>query len=96
MMTSKEIREHSPAWMSFTQNADRLILAGKIKASKNITPAGWTISSDPKPIPNRHYDVDFWHENHDGINGLCGTAPTREDAIKQIKEIESNFDTSTF
>lgn len=49
---------------------------------------GWTIQKNIKPIPDRSFDFDFWHENHDGENGLCGTASNVIDAINKINEIE--------
>ena len=35
MLTAKEIRDRSPAWIRFIKTFDRVILAGKIEASKN-------------------------------------------------------------
>ncbi len=46
----------------------------------------WTIKYDPQPMRGVNYA--FWHENHDGENGLCGTAESVEDAMEQIKEME--------
>lgn len=51
-------------------------------------PTGWTITHNPKPIPNSQHDYDFVHENYDGENGLCGTASSATNAIDQIFEIE--------
>ena len=54
-------------------------------------PKGWTITRDPKPIPDRRFDWDYIHEDYDGAdggNGLCGSAASYEEAIKEIKEIE--------
>lgn len=48
---------------------------------------GWHVAYNPKPIPDRSHDYDFWHDDHDGENGLCGTASSLDDAIDQIKEI---------
>ncbi len=51
---------------------------------------GWTITYNPKPIPDRRFDYDFVHDEYDGCdggNGLCGTAPSSEDAVNQIVEI---------
>ncbi len=50
-------------------------------------PEGWIIEFNPKPIPDRQFDYDFYHEDHDGENGLCGTAKDIEDAVNQINEI---------
>jgi len=52
-------------------------------------PAGWHIEYAPKPVPYRGYDYDFWHDDHDGRNGLAGTAASKKDALEQIKEIEN-------
>lgn len=49
---------------------------------------GWHIERGPKPIPTRSFDFDFWHDDHDGDNGLCGNAKSVDDAIQQIREIE--------
>lgn len=52
---------------------------------------GWNIKYNPKPIPDRRHDYDFWHDEYDGAdggNGLCGTAESFDDAVKQISEIE--------
>ena len=52
---------------------------------------GWSITYNPKPIPDRRYDYDFVHEDYDGPgNGLCGTAASVIDAIEQIAEIEED------
>lgn len=54
-----------------------------------VIPTGWNISHNPKPIPDRRFDYDFWHDNYDGdANSLAGTAASYADAIAQIKEIE--------
>jgi hypothetical protein len=58
--------------------------------SKSIK-EGWHIEHNPKPIPDRRFDYDFWHDNYDGVedgNHLCGTAESIEDAVKQISEME--------
>lgn len=57
-------------------------------------PGGWTITFNPKPIPDRCHDYDFIHENYDGAdggNGLSGTAESAIDAAQQIREIEKNL-----
>lgn len=48
----------------------------------------WTIEKNVKPIPLRDFDYDFWHDDFDGENGLCGTAKNEQDAIGQIEEME--------
>lgn len=55
---------------------------------KTIQIEGWKIQRNPKPIPDRRFDFDFWHDNHDGENGLSGTASSLRDALEQIGEIE--------
>ena len=49
----------------------------------------WHIEYNPKPIPDRQHDWDFWHDDHDGENGLCGTAASEGDAKEQIAEMEA-------
>lgn len=51
-------------------------------------PTGWHISHNPKPIPIRTHDYDFWNDNVDIGNGLSGTASSYRDAVAQIKEID--------
>jgi len=51
---------------------------------------GWNIEFNPKPIPLRCCDWDFWHDDNDGENCLSGVASSEADAKKQIKEIEEN------
>lgn len=50
----------------------------------------WHIQRNPKPIPDRQHDIDFWADDYDGENGLAGTAKDFEDAGSQIQEIEAN------
>ena len=55
---------------------------------------GWHIEYNPKPIPYRGCDYDYWHDDHDGGdagNGLCGTAASVEDAISEIIDIEDEL-----
>ena len=52
---------------------------------------GWNIVYNPKPIPDRRFDYDFWHDDYDGAdggNGLAGNAESEGDAMKQIADIE--------
>ena len=54
-------------------------------------PNGWHIEYNPKPIPDRRHDYDFWHDDYDGAdggNGLAGTAVNKEDVLEQIREID--------
>ena len=46
----------------------------------------WTIEYNPKPIADRSHDYDFWHKSVDIDNPACGTAPSSEDAIRQIMD----------
>lgn len=51
---------------------------------------GWHIEYDPKPIPDRSHDYNYWHDEHDGAidgNHLCGTAGSVEDALEEINEM---------
>jgi len=52
---------------------------------------GYTLSLDPKPIPDRSHDWDFSHEDFDGApdsgDNRCGTAETLADACEQIDDI---------
>jgi len=57
-------------------------------------PEGWNVDRDVKPIPDRRFDFNYWHEDHDGSDGgdgLAGTASSVEDAVEQIKEIEKDL-----
>ena len=51
-------------------------------------PSGWNIELNPKPIPDRSFDYDFWHDDHDGDNGLSGSAASFDDAVQDILRIE--------
>mgnify|MGYP001050229118 CR=1 FL=1 len=52
-------------------------------------PEGWNVQYNPKPIPDRRHDYDFWHDDFDDVNLLCGTAHSIHDAVEQILD---NFD----
>lgn len=54
-------------------------------------PNGWNIAKEAKPIPDRRFDFDFWHDDHEGDSNLCGTAANKADAVEQIKEIEKGL-----
>ena len=48
---------------------------------------GWTITHNPKSIPDRRFDWDFYHKDYDGCdggNGLSGEASSYKNAIEQI------------
>ena len=47
-------------------------------------PEGWSVEKNPKAVSG--FDWDYYHIDHDGENGLCGTAATREHAIQYILE----------
>jgi hypothetical protein len=51
---------------------------------------GWHIHYNPKPIPNRRHDWDYWHDDCDDGNGLHGTAASRQDAEMAIVEAEED------
>ena len=51
---------------------------------------GWHVEYDPKPIPDRRHDYNYWHDDCDGVpdgNHLCGTAESVEAAIAEIGEL---------
>ena len=75
--------------MEAEQNSVLIVaLQDTIKAMEveevEVIPEGWHIEIDRKPI--RGFDLDYWHDDYDGENGLCGTAATREHAIQYILE----------
>ena len=48
----------------------------------------YNISYDPPPVPTRAWDYQFAHVDYDGPgDNRCGTAPSLEDAKRQIDEI---------
>lgn len=53
---------------------------------------GYTLSLDPKPIPDRSHDWDFSHEDFDGApdsgDNRCGKARSLEDACRQIDDMQ--------
>ena len=53
-----------------------------------FAPEGWSISYDPKPIPDFRFDYDFCSQEYDGDNGLCGNASSVQDALDQIEEMK--------
>jgi hypothetical protein len=59
-----------------------------------INKDGWHIEYNPKPIPCRDIDYDYYHDDYDGAdggNGLAGMACSHDDAVRQIIEIESEW-----
>ncbi len=49
-------------------------------------PDGWHIECNPKPIPDRRFDWDYWHDEVDEENGLCGSAMNPECCLIEIQE----------
>jgi hypothetical protein len=43
---------------------------------------GWHISHNPKPIPDRSNDWDYWHDDSE----VCYTAASFEDAVEEVEE----------
>ena len=51
----------------------------------------YNISYDPPPVSTRIWDYQFAHVDYDGPgDNRCGTAPSLEDAMRQIDEIISD------
>ncbi len=48
----------------------------------------WHVQIDPKSIPDRNYDWDFWHKDNCDTEVLCGTAFSELDALDQIEDFE--------
>ena len=52
----------------------------------------WWVEYNPKPIPSRKHDYDFWHEDYDGPGDTrCGTASSVEECKAEIAEIEADL-----
>ena len=51
----------------------------------------WTITYSPKAIPIKNFDYDFVHDDHDGINSLCGSADSVESAKRDINETDWGY-----
>lgn len=49
-------------------------------------PTGWHIQYNPKPIPLRGHDWDYWHDEVDNDSRLTGTAGSEEEAKLAIME----------
>lgn len=47
---------------------------------------GWHIEYNPKPIPNRGHDYNYWHDDEDGTGMYSGTAASVAEAEDQIAE----------
>lgn len=51
----------------------------------------WCIRREPKPIPSRKFDYDFWHEDYDGPeDGRCGNAASPAACVARIEEMEAD------
>jgi hypothetical protein len=52
---------------------------------------GYIIKYDPKPIPDRGFDWDYYHEDYDGApdsgDRRCGAVATMADAKDMIDEL---------
>ena len=55
-------------------------------------PNGWHIEYNPKPIPLRQFDYDFWHDDIDIGNNLHGYGSSEADCLNQITEILTNLE----
>ena len=49
---------------------------------------GWNIQLYIKPTPFRNMDYDFWHNDCDDENSLCGHGHSPEDCKEQIIDFE--------
>ena len=50
----------------------------------------WRIEKNPKPIPDRTHDWEFWRDGYADLDGPWqGTASSVDDAIRQIDEMMS-------
>ena len=50
-------------------------------------PNGWHIKYNPKPIPDRRNDWDYWHDDADDVDRRFGTAESEEAALQGIMEM---------
>jgi len=51
----------------------------------------WRIIHNPKPIPSRAFDWDFYHTDYDGPgDSRAGAAESVGGCIREIKEIEAD------
>jgi hypothetical protein len=49
---------------------------------------GWSIEYNPKPIPDRGFDYDYWSDDYDGENDLSGSTSSVKEAKLEIDELE--------
>jgi hypothetical protein len=62
-------------------------------STEDVRHGPWLIWYEPPPIPIRTNDWQFVHDAYDGPGGrrrLTGSAPSVEDALQQIAEIEAD------
>ena len=53
----------------------------------------WRIEKNPKPIPDRTHDWDFWRDGYVDLDAPWqGTASSVDDAIRQIDEMMDEED----
>lgn len=53
-----------------------------------IYKSDWRIVKNPKPIPDRSHDWDWWRDGHVDLDSPCqGTASSVDDAVRQIEEM---------
>lgn len=48
----------------------------------------WNIELNQKPIPDKRFDFDVYHNDYDGENDLFFTCESEEEAKKEIDERE--------
>jgi hypothetical protein len=57
----------------------------------DIKVGGWTISYNPKPIPDRRFDYDVTHDDYDmDRTELYFCAGSIDEAMKEIEEREDS------
>lgn len=64
----------------------------KIETTQTVKHGEWTITYNPKAIPIPDFDYDYYHNNHDGENGLCGSSDSVEGAKSEIDSIDWDAD----
>lgn len=56
-----------------------------------VTYRGYFIQREPKPIPTRAYDWDYWHDSYSGPGDpRHGVAGSLEAAMREIDELLSS------
>lgn len=45
---------------------------------------GWELKYNPKPIPDRSHDWDYWHEDDEELFGFARTRADAKDAIFEL------------